>query len=195
MLRGHVEFLTRLAHTPELLSQFCVFTTKGTTLLPAETAQIILEQARRTSHFLGGPADDARPAIGSVAEALDLRVDLAGRVHAVKELLRGTDLGAVEVNTLLLQEVTITGALRQYTEQRRGEARGSEAGREAFRSRGKRVYAGAVRGVRESTRPAVGESAEGTCMEELGRMGRWAVLRNHWNRRGRGHRGRCADRD
>jgi hypothetical protein len=133
MLQGHVEFLTRLANTPELLSQFCVSSTTGKTLLPTETARLLLEQARQTSLFLGGPKHKSRPEIGSVAEALDLRIDLANRVEAIKSLLNRNELTALEVNVLLLQEVSITAALRRRAEQLQEEVRMNEESRRAFR--------------------------------------------------------------
>jgi hypothetical protein len=133
MLHGHVEFLTRLATTPELLSQFCVSSTSGKTFLPTETARLLLEQARRTSLFLGSSADNSRPGIGTVADALDLRIDLTNRFETVKNFLNTGELSALEINVLLLQELSITAALRRYAEQLREEVKVSEESRQAFR--------------------------------------------------------------
>jgi hypothetical protein len=115
-LQGHVDFLTRLASTPELQTLFLVSSTTGNTFLSETTRQLLLEQAARTSELLEGVenGNSEFAAFGSVGEILDLRIDPHRRINLIRDVIRGSELAPEDLQTLLLQEVMLTNALRGY---------------------------------------------------------------------------------
>ena len=116
MLRGHVEFLTRLAATPDLQSLFLVSQNTGRTFMSEATKDLVLEQATRTSKFLEelGKGDRSASPFGSVGEILDLGVDSKRRIDDITKVVEGRDIGADALKSVLLNEVTLTSALRRY---------------------------------------------------------------------------------
>ena len=116
MLRGHVEFLTRLAATPDLQSLFLVSQNTGRTFLSEATKDLVLEQATRTSKFLEeiGKGDRSASPFGSVREILDLGVDSKRRIDDITKVVEGSDISTDALKSVLLNEVTLTSALRRY---------------------------------------------------------------------------------
>ena len=115
VIQGHVEFLTRLAESPELQSLFLVSSNSGETFLPETTRNLILEQAARTSRFLEKPPT-MKSEFGDISKVLDLNVDCSKRLQQFTNFLQSDNVSNDEVRVLLLQEFAISNALRHYSE-------------------------------------------------------------------------------
>jgi hypothetical protein len=126
-LRGHVEFLTRLATTPELQTLFLVSPTSGGTLLPETTRELLLEQAARTSQLLENANSADIDAFGSIREVLDLDIDPNRRIDGIRDLIHGNEVKSEDLEVLLLQEVMLTSTLRRYAKSLRTSVRDSAA--------------------------------------------------------------------
>ena len=131
MLRGHVEFLTRLASTPDLQSLFLVSQNSGRTFLSEATKDLLLEQAARTSNFLkenGFNESKSSSPLGSVSDILDLKVDCDRRIDDIRKLVQGREISRDGMQALLLNEVSISNSLRRYAETRARKS-GTDQGR------------------------------------------------------------------
>lgn len=128
-LQGHVEFLTRLAESPELQSLFLISTSSGQTFLSETTRQLLSEQAARTSEFIykemkkGQNHNQYFSDCFNVSNILDLekQVDIRPeeRLEMIKKLLSSDhNWNADELKQLLIQEVLISSVLRNYCESR-----------------------------------------------------------------------------
>lgn len=130
-LQGHVEFLTRLAESPELQSLFLVSSHSGQTFLSETTCRLLSEQAARTSDFIyserkrnknRNSQDDEIGSLFSVNQILDLEkipnFDAQNRTNKITSLLskQATEIKADELKELLIQEVSISSILRRYCE-------------------------------------------------------------------------------
>jgi hypothetical protein len=115
-LQGHIEFLNRLAANPDLQSLFLVSSNSGRTFLPEAARQLIVAQAARTSQFLAECEKEDRynSPFGSIGEILDLEIDHHRRFDEIVDVVEGGQLDEGELRILLLQEVTLTSALRRY---------------------------------------------------------------------------------
>lgn len=116
-LEGHVEFLHRLAATPELQSLFLISERTGSVMLPDVTKSLMLEQAAKTSEFLAGIDRTAakHTGLGDIESVLDVNVDYNRRINEITEFVEG-QASTEELKALLLQEILITSALRRYVD-------------------------------------------------------------------------------
>ncbi|KAK8845087.1 hypothetical protein M9Y10_021265 [Tritrichomonas musculus] len=130
-LQGHVEFLTRLAESPELQSLFLVSSNSGETFLSETTKNLLAEQAARTSAFIfterkrnknhNSSGEDTDSPF-SIRQLLDIEqfpnFDVQNRNSKLKILLdnNSADINNDELKELLIQEVSISSILRRYCE-------------------------------------------------------------------------------
>lgn len=130
-LQGHVEFLTRLAESPELQSLFLVSSHSGQTFLPDTTKRLISEQAARTSDLIFSERKKNKNRTSQNGESnspfgvnqiLDIeqfpKFDVQNRTNKIKSLLcdQSAEIKEDELKELLIQEVSISSILRRYCE-------------------------------------------------------------------------------
>ena len=115
-LRGHVNFLTRLAESPELQSLFLVSEYSGETFLSETTKRLMEEQAAKTSAFLAGLGNGTKATRGfsDISCVLDPSIDYNRREREISNFVDGGEATQDELGAMLLQEVLITSVLRRY---------------------------------------------------------------------------------
>lgn len=115
-LKGHVNFLTRLAESPDLQSLFLISEYSGETFLSETTKRLISEQAAKTSSFLanlGQPGKSTR-GFSEISCILDPTIDYNRREKDISAFLNSGEASQEELSAMLLQEVLITSVLRRY---------------------------------------------------------------------------------
>lgn len=128
-LQGHVEFLTRLSESPELVSLFLVSSHSGQTFLSDTTKRLLSEQAARTSEFIYSERKRNKNKTSQNEESpfrinqmLDLEqfpnFDAQNRTNKIASLLsnQSAEIKEDELKELLIQEVSISSTLRRYCE-------------------------------------------------------------------------------
>jgi hypothetical protein len=114
-LKGHVDFLTRLASSPELQSLFLVSDRSGQIFLPETARSLLLEQAARTSEWLGQIGENGiRTSIGDLASVLDPNFEFSDRFTQISHFIEQEPVEKAELASLFLQEVLITSILRRF---------------------------------------------------------------------------------
>ena len=115
-LKGHVNFLTRLAESPDLQSLFLVSEYSGETFLSETTKRLISEQAAKTSSFLAnlGQSGKATRGFSEISCILDPTIDYNRREKDISAFLNSGEASQEELSAMLLQEVLITSVLRRY---------------------------------------------------------------------------------
>ena len=114
-LHGHVEFLARLAETPELQSLFLISERDGSTYLPETTKHLILEQAARTSKFLS-ELGEGSSVIGDIEEQLGLKFNATHRLSDLRRFIQGQVADQRELAEMLWQEIVICEVLRRFVQ-------------------------------------------------------------------------------
>jgi hypothetical protein len=124
-LRGHVQFLSHLAESPELLSLFLVSQRDGGTMVPITAKNLMLEQAHRTTLFLAeAPENGAAQVVATIEEQLGIGFDPADREKNLRRFLEDKITDSRELTELLYQELVICDALQRFSAKLRGGAVG-----------------------------------------------------------------------
>ena len=110
-LRGHADFLTRLASSPNLQSLFLISDNSGTTFLEETTRSLLLEQAARTSKLIA-EHPNLNTAYGNVNTRVSLDVEPESRIEEIKKLVSNEINDPDELKSLLLQEIMISSSLQ-----------------------------------------------------------------------------------
>lgn len=122
-LRGHVDFLTRLAASPKLQSLFLISDQTGSIFLPETARQLLLEQAARTSQLISEYPqvfnDQYYQRTSTINTSLSIEsqsqnVDPKDRLQSIKKLLSEDIQDPTELSSLLLQEVLISSSLQRF---------------------------------------------------------------------------------
>jgi hypothetical protein len=135
-LQGHVDFLTRLADTPDILSLFLVREGNGEVFLPDQTRILLCEQAARTSKFLAEFQQCSSEHLSHIDDILSLRIDYNARTEQISKLIQTVEFSEPELRALFLQEVLITSALCRYVSQPTAQCGEPSKGREVEAFRG-----------------------------------------------------------
>lgn len=121
-LRGHVDFLTRLASSPKLQSLFLISDHTGSIFLPETARQLLLEQAARTSQLISEHPqilnDQYYKRTSTINTSLSIgnqsrNVDPNERLKNIQTLLSEDIKDPTELSSLLLQEILISSALQR----------------------------------------------------------------------------------
>jgi hypothetical protein len=114
-LRGHVQFLLRLAETPELQSLFLISDRDGNTFLSETAKYLIVEQAARTSQFLADiPETEFADVIPTIESQLGIKFDSHVHLENIRHFLNDEVTDAGELREMLWQEIVICDALRRF---------------------------------------------------------------------------------
>lgn len=116
-LQGHVNFLVRLASTPDLQTMFLISQTSGATFLPETARRLVLEQAARTTQFIEDlPTSSKQQIIIDINQQLGFELDATMRQDKIKKFIENGNLQEPELSTMLYQEIIIVDILRRWIE-------------------------------------------------------------------------------
>lgn len=123
-LRGHVDFLTRLAASPKLQSLFLISDHNGSIFLQETARQLLLEQASRTSQFISDYPQLFNDASYERTSTINTSISFGNqfqhinpneRLQSIKKLLSDQIHDPQELSSLLLQEVLISSSLQRVS--------------------------------------------------------------------------------
>lgn len=119
-LRGHVDFLSRLASTPELQTLFLISDHNGQIFLPETARQLLLEQAARTSQliseypeFMKTQSEYEQLTINDAFQFNSSMFNANKRISSIHKLLQDVFHDPNELSSLLIQEVLISSSFQR----------------------------------------------------------------------------------